>query len=42
MLRAYRIPMNMRKGQQEALGIGFNDEDSDDMSLSNIKAIWPC
>ena len=34
--------MNMRKGQQEALGVGFDNVDGDDVSLSSVRVMQPC
>jgi hypothetical protein len=36
MSRVFRIKVNMRRGQWEALGVEFNEVDDDDMSLGSV------
>ena len=42
--RVFRINMNMRRGQWEALGVEFDEANIDDMSLGSVgkSPVWEC
>jgi hypothetical protein len=44
VLRALSTTVNMRRGQWEALGIEFDEVDTDDMLLGSVgkSQVWGC